>query len=117
MADLAKLIAGGLALGVGWFVWSKRQPALQPNDVVTVPVQRLLFNNGPVPGAGLVPSEPIALQVVREEGGQVSANAVGTVDKNDPNRILRVEIPIGVGPFGFARGDVIGVWRGDKRIW
>ena len=116
MADFGKYIAGALALGVGWFVWSKRMPSVQIGDEVTVPANKLLLGNQPTPLANMVPGTPIALRVDFVEAGQVRGAAVGLVDPSNASRILRAPVPIGAGPFGFSQGDITGVWRNDQKI-
>lgn len=117
--QMGKLIAGALALGVGAFVWSKRMPSIQANDVVAVPLRKLLLpgNQPATPGTGLIPNTLIALQVVSAQGGQVSANAAGLVDPNDSSRYITTDLPIGIGPFGFAESDVVSLWRSGQKLW
>jgi hypothetical protein len=57
------------------------------------------------------------MQIVSVTGNQISANAVGVIDPNDPTRYLETGSPVGLGPFSFSRSDVTGLWRNKKRLW
>lgn len=113
MALPSWLVPTGLAALVGGFLWSKRQPEIQADDTVTVPIGKIKTGLERWPGAPT--NAEGVFQISRAEGDELSGNATGVVDPAT-KQIVTVGVPIGIGPFGFAKGDVTAVYREGKKI-
>lgn len=112
-AGLMTLVIGGLAY--------LRKPAPKVGDVVGVPLGRLADPSGKAaaPIATVPSNAKVALLLIPSEGAQLRGNAVGFIDPTS-NELRRLNLPIGLGPFGFAVTDVTDIFRGpvgqEKRI-
>ena len=114
--DLPKwLIPAGLALGVGFAVFTTRKAGPKVGDVVAVPVAKLLLPQGPPIGpsiAALVPGGMLAgVTLTLAEGDQLQGNVTGYVDPT-ARTYHSAGLPIGLGPIGFARADAQDIFRG-----
>ena len=106
---LVAAVAGGLA----WV----RKPSPKAGDTVGVHVGRLLDAAGN-PAAfpiTIPPSAKVALQVNFADGNQLRGDVVGYIDPSSPT-VVRLNVPAGIGPFGFDKSAVTDLFREGKKI-
>ena len=110
------LLPVGLIAGVGALLFVTKKPSVQPNDVVGVLASNLLTAGQPAQlPVTLPPTAKAALQVTSVQGDVVSGSLVGYVDPAS-NTLVRLQIPVGLGPFSIAKTAVTDIFRGGKRI-
>lgn len=104
---MRNLIPLALIAAIAAAVASTRKAQARVGNVVAVPVARLV-GAAALPPNTIPPNALAAVQVDNVEGQQLRGSVVGWVDATS-KVVTRLPIPAGIGPFGFAQSDVVGI--------
>ena len=111
------LIPAGLTVAVLAGLAYVRKPSPKVGDQVGVHPARLFGTDGkeatfPIQ---IPPSTRVALQVNFVDGDQLRGDVVGYIDPASMT-VVRLNVPAGIGPFGFSRSSVTDIFREGKKL-